>query len=186
VGGRSGSCRAISALPWSSVRVVGERLADRLDRLARQAELETGKRGEALRGLDLHLALDGDTRGGCAEEEAGVQGDLGQVVGIQRLDRALQLEGEALGLEVLDQEGDLGQGRGLGVAVGRRAPGAAHGGAAQVQRRTIAAEALILRRRRPCSTPSGRLKMKVIGRSETASALASRTRAVSWTVSPGR
>ncbi len=107
-----------------------ERLADRLDRLARQTESKPGKRGEALRGFDLHLALDGDTRGGCTEEEAGVQGDLGQIVGVQRLDRTLQLEGEALGLEVLDQEGDLGQGRGLGVAVGGRAPGPAHGDAA--------------------------------------------------------
>ena len=134
-----------------AVRVGGgrgvERLAHRLDGLVGLAELEAGVAVDVLgRRLDDDVAFDGEVGGRRAVEIAAGGLDGLRLLRRQRSRRRLELEVEALGDEVLDQERDLRDRIlvGIGVQLGAPRAGLRRGG--KRQRDVAAAEAAVLQR----------------------------------------
>ena len=118
-----------------------DRLAHRLDLIVGEAETVAAEAGAGVGGADVDVAVDRQAGRGGAVEIAGVDVDRDRLGRADRLGVGLELEGEALGLEVLDQHRGLGDGASLGVGIEADLPRAAHGVGEQLDIRRIAAEA---------------------------------------------
>ena len=104
-----------------------QRLTIGLDIVVEPAEGVAGILGQRGDRRDHRVGLDGEVGRGGAVKILCRDADRGDFVDLDRLVCGADLEGEPLGLEILDEEGRAGQRLGLGIGIEPDGPGAAHG-----------------------------------------------------------